>query len=107
MIAVIFEAIPIPEQKMRYFELAAELKSELVNIEGFISVERFQSITTEGKILSLSWWENEAAVMEWKRHFMHQSAQNEGKKSVFSHYRIRVSQTIRDYSFDKEDNYNV
>lgn len=55
MIAVIFEAIPITEQKTRYFELATKLKSELMNIEGFISVERFQSITTEGKILSLSW----------------------------------------------------
>ncbi|WP_273827649.1 antibiotic biosynthesis monooxygenase family protein [Providencia rettgeri] len=107
MIAVIFEAIPITEQKTRYFELATKLKSELMNIEGFISVERFQSITTEGKILSLSWWENEAAIMEWKRHFIHQNAQSEGKNSVFSHYRIRVAETIRDYSFDKENNHNV
>lgn len=107
MIAVIFEAIPVPEQKARYFELAAKLKSELMNIEGFISVERFQSITTEGKILSLSWWENEAAIMDWKRHFMHQSAQDEGKNAVFSHYRIRVAGVIKDYSFDKETSPNV
>lgn len=107
MIAVIFEAIPIPKQKERYFQLATELRSELMNIEGFISVERFQSITTEGKILSLSWWENEEAVMKWKRHFMHQNAQNEGKRSVFSNYRIRVAQTIKDYAFNKEDNHNL
>ncbi|AWS50859.1 MULTISPECIES: antibiotic biosynthesis monooxygenase family protein [Providencia] len=107
MIAVIFEAIPVPEQKNRYFELAGQLKSELMRIEGFISVERFQSITTEGKILSLSWWETEEAVKNWKKHFMHIEAQVEGQQTIFSHYRIRIANTLKDYSFNKEDNFNV
>lgn len=69
MIAVIFEAIPVPEQKNRYFELAGQLKSELMRIEGFISVERFQSITTEGKILSLSWWGNRRSRKKLEKTF--------------------------------------
>lgn len=107
MIAVIFEAIPIPAQKERYFELAAKLKSELMHIDGFIAVERFQSITTEGKILSLSWWETEEAVKQWKNHFMHIDAQVEGQQTIFSHYRIRVAHTLKDYSFNNEDNFDV
>lgn len=107
MIAVIFEAIPIPAQKDRYFELAANLKSELMDIDGFISVERFQSVTTEGKILSLSWWETEEAVKNWKNHFMHINAQVEGQQTIFSHYRIRVTHTLKDYSFNKEDTPDV
>ncbi|EOV8089676.1 antibiotic biosynthesis monooxygenase family protein [Providencia sp. PROV032] len=107
MIAVIFEAIPIPAQKDRYFELAAKLKSELMNIEGFIAVERFQSVTTEGKILSLSWWETEEAIKKWKNHFMHINAQVEGQQAIFSHYRIRIAHTLKDYSFNKEDSYDV
>ncbi|MEX0424965.1 antibiotic biosynthesis monooxygenase [Providencia rettgeri] len=107
MIAVIFEAIPIPAQKERYFELATKLKSELMHIDGFIAVERFQSITTEGKILSLSWWETEEAVKQWKNHFMHIDAQVEGQQTIFSHYRIRVAHTLKDYSFNNEDSFDV
>lgn len=103
MIAVLFEANPIPEQESRYFQLAAELKSELLNIKGFISIERFQSLATTGKILSLSWWENEEAIIEWKNNIQHQHAQFEGKSTIFSQYHIRVAQVIRDYSLNKRD----
>lgn len=98
MIAVLFEADAIPEQQARYFQLAAELKPLLEDIDGFISIERFQSLNRQGKILSLSWWENEASVLRWKKNLQHQAAQAEGRKTIFSFYRIRVVQLLRDYS---------
>lgn len=100
MIAVLFEAHPVPRQENHYFQLAAELKSELAKINGFISIERFQSLTNNGKILSLSWWENEEAILEWKNNQKHQHAQCEGRTSIFSQYHIRVAQVIRDYSLN-------
>lgn len=98
MIAVIFEAKAQPQAQERYLQLAAELKPLLSDIPGFISIERFQSINTPGKILSLSFWENEEAVQEWKRNVMHQAAQQEGKQSIFSFYRIRIAGVLRDYA---------
>lgn len=67
MIAVLFEADAFPKHQERYLQLAGELRPELVNVKGFISIERYQSLSSEGKILSLSWWENEEAVLEWKK----------------------------------------
>lgn len=67
MIAVLFEADAVPKHQARYLQLAGELRPELDNVKGFISIERFQSLSTQGKILSLSWWENEEAVLEWKK----------------------------------------
>lgn len=107
MIAVLFEADALPEAQERYLQLASELKPLLSDTPGFISIERFQSLTTPGKILSLSWWENEESVARWKRHVMHQAAQKEGKQSIFSFYRIRVASVFRDYSSDKEANQHV
>ncbi len=101
MIAVLFEADAIPEQQDRYFELAAELKTLLDDVAGFISIERFQSLSTPGKILSLSWWENEASVLAWKKNLKHQAAQSEGRNTIFSFYRIRVVEVLRDYSSEK------
>lgn len=98
MIAVLFEAGAAPEQQARYLELAAELKPLLSDIDGFISIERFQSLATPGKILSLSWWRDEAAVRAWKQNERHSAAQREGRESIFSFYRIRVAQVLRDYS---------
>lgn len=107
MIAVLFEADALPEAQDRYLQLASELKPLLSDTPGFISIERFQSLTTPGKILSLSWWENEESVARWKRNVMHQAAQKEGKQSIFSFYRIRVARVFRDYSSDKEANQHV
>ena len=102
MIAVLFEADALPHAQERYLQLAAELKPLLSDVPGFISIERFQSLTTPGTILSLSWWEDEEAVAGWKHNLRHLAAQQEGKTSIFSFYRIRVATVFRDYSSDKE-----
>jgi heme-degrading monooxygenase HmoA len=98
MIAVLFEAKADPEHQARYLQLAAELKPLLADIDGFIDIERFQSLTTDGKILSLSWWRDEEAVRSWKQNVFHQAAQAEGRESIFYFYRIRVAQLVREYS---------
>ncbi|EEI5348156.1 Antibiotic biosynthesis monooxygenase [Citrobacter koseri] len=83
MIAVIFEVQIQPDQQTRYLTLAEELRPLLSHVAGFISIERFQSLATEGKMLSLSWWENEYAVLQWKNHVLHAKAQQEGRESIF------------------------
>ncbi|MCL1124079.1 antibiotic biosynthesis monooxygenase family protein [Shewanella surugensis] len=98
MIAVIFEVIPKTSGKEEYFCIAAELKSHLMTIEGFISIERFQSLIEPTKFLSLSFWQDEASVKQWRQYFLHKEAQDRGKKELFQHYRIRVAQVSRDYS---------
>ncbi|MEA5105656.1 antibiotic biosynthesis monooxygenase [Pantoea sp. S18] len=107
MIAVLFEADALPEAQERYLQLASELKPLLSDTPGFISIERFQSMSSSGKILSLSWWEDEKSVAGWKQNIMHLAAQKEGKKSIFSFYRIRVANVFRDYSSDKETHQHV
>jgi len=102
MIAVIFEVIPAPGRKQEYLDLAAALRPELEKIDGFISVERFASLTNEGKILSLSVFRDEAAVRAWRNVERHRLAQARGRAGIFSDYRIRVAAVIRDYSmFDR------
>ncbi|WP_318591412.1 antibiotic biosynthesis monooxygenase family protein [Enterobacter kobei] len=98
MIAVLFEAKAEPHHQARYLQLAAELKPLLADIDGFIDIERFQSLTTDGKILSLSWWRDEEAIRSWKQIVFHQAAQAEGRGSIFAYYRIRVAQVVREYS---------
>lgn len=98
MIAVIFEANAEPAHQARYLQLAAELKPLLADIDGFIDIERFQSLTTDGKILSLSWWRDEEAILRWKQNLFHQAAQAEGRASIFACYRIRVAQVVREYA---------
>lgn len=107
MIAVLFEADIQTRARERYLQRATELKPLLSDIPGFISVERFQSLTTPGKMLSLSWWEDEDAVLRWKGNAQHQAAQDEGKQSIFSFYRIRVVSVLRDYASDKETRQDV
>lgn len=97
MIAVIFEVDPRPGAAPRYFELAAALKAELESIEGFISVERFESVAQPGRFLSLSFWRDEAAVRSWRCHAMHRQAQQEGRSDVLAGYRLRVATVVRDY----------
>ncbi|EST58880.1 antibiotic biosynthesis monooxygenase family protein [Proteus cibi] len=102
MIAVIFEVKIKPGKQDRYLSLATDLKPLLTDIEGFISIERFQSLSTKGKLLSLSWWESEKAVLQWKQHSLHKSAQQEGRKSIFDFYKISIVSLTREYSFDAE-----
>ena len=97
MIAVLFEVIPMPGQKDRYLDLAAALKSELACVDGFISVERFQSLTEPEKMLSLSFFRDEEAVRQWRNTAAHRATQKRGRSGVFSNYRLRVANVVRDY----------
>ncbi len=97
MIAVIFEVVPHEDKAQQYFDLAASLRRELEVVDGFISVERFYSLTTEGKYVSLSFWRDAAAVEAWFSNANHQSAQTEGRRAIFKDYRIRVAEVLRDY----------
>jgi heme-degrading monooxygenase HmoA len=102
MIAVIFEVIPKPGMAARYFEIAASLKPMLEATDGFISVERFESLTQAGKYLSLSFWRDEDAVRAWRTHALHRGGQQEGRSVVFADYRLRVAAVVRDYGmFDR------
>lgn len=98
MIAVIFEAVPAEGQLQAYLDIAAGLRPELEKIKGFISIERFESLYTPGKVLSLSFWEDEDAVTQWRNTELHRNAQMMGRKSVFEDYRIRVAEVARDYT---------
>ncbi|MDH3233469.1 MAG: antibiotic biosynthesis monooxygenase [Alphaproteobacteria bacterium] len=98
MIAVIFEVEPKDGKAQDYFDLAAGLKAELEAIDGFISVERFESLTTPGRYVSLSFWRDETAVKAWREHVDHQAAQTKGKASIFADFRIRVAEVTRDYA---------
>ena len=103
MMAVIFEVSPLDGRADRYFEIAAELKPQLEKIEGFISVERFESVTHPGHYLSLSFWRDEEAVRAWRRNAFHREGQREGRKAVFEDYRIRVAEVVRDYGMRERD----
>ena len=103
MIAVIFEGEPSAEGRQAYLDLAAELKPGLADVDGFISIERFESLSTPGKLLSLSFWRDEAAVAAWRGMRGHRRAQAQGRAGVFADYRIRVASVIRDYSLEDRD----
>lgn len=98
MFAVIFEVVPTVEGKNEYLEIAAELRTFLENLDGFISIERFQSLVDENKILSLSFWRDEEAITNWRNLMEHRNAQSSGKKRLFESYRIRVAEVVRDYT---------
>jgi heme-degrading monooxygenase HmoA len=97
MIAVIFEVWPKPGHKQRYLDLAAELRPLLDTIDGFISIERFESLYEPGKMLSLSFFRDEAAVNAWRNLEPHRHAQALGRSEIFSNYRLRIAGVIRDY----------
>jgi len=97
MIAIIFEVEPAEGQTEPYLDMAAEMRSLVEGVEGFISVERFQSLTHPGKLLSLSFWEDEAAVERWRKLEGHRRAQKAGRDRMFDDYRLRVVSVIRDY----------
>jgi heme-degrading monooxygenase HmoA len=97
MIAVIFEVIPAPGRKQEYLDIAAALRPELERQDGFISIERFASLTNEGKVLSLSYWRDEESVKRWRQFEGHRLAQARGRNGVFADYRLRVASVLRDY----------
>jgi heme-degrading monooxygenase HmoA len=97
MIAVIFEVWPADGHKQTYLDIAASLRPELEKIDGFLSIERFQSLSDETKLLSLSFWRDEAAVAAWRNVERHRVAQKRGREGVFRDYRLRIGQVVRDY----------
>jgi len=101
MIAVIFEVWLADGRKQTYLDIAAELRPELEKIDGFLSIERFQSLTDESKLLSLSFWRDEAAVKAWRTLEHHRQAQKAGRGGVFRDYRLRVAQVARDYGLNE------
>lgn len=98
MFAVIFEVYPTATGKQEYLSIAAQLRQFLADRPGFISIERFQSFSDPDKLLSLSFWESEAAIAEWRNVFEHRLAQRRGKPGLFVRYRIRVARVVRDYT---------
>ncbi len=103
MIAVIFEVIPHPARKQNYLDMAAEMRSLVDQIDGFISVERFQSLTNPDKILSLSFFRDEAAVDAWRKLTKHRTAQKAGRGEFFRDYHLRIAHVIRDYGMFERD----
>ncbi|MFJ5507887.1 antibiotic biosynthesis monooxygenase family protein [Pectobacterium jejuense] len=103
MIAVIFEVWPVQDKASSYFDIAASLRPELDLVDGFISIERFESLTTKGKYLSLSFWRDEDAVRTWRNKEEHRYAQSEGRHGVFANYRLRVGSIMRDYGLNERN----
>ena len=100
MIAIIFELTPAPGRKQEYLDLAAGLGELVKDFDGFISIERFESITNPGCFVSISWWRDEEAVRRWRNVQKHREAQGKGRAGIFTKYRLRVAQQIRDYTHD-------
>lgn len=97
MIAVIFEVWPAKGHTDAYLDLAAALRPQLEAVDGFLSVERFQSLTEPGKLLSISFWRDEDAVKTWRNTADHRATQAKGRGGVFADYRLRVAAVLRDY----------
>lgn len=97
MFAVIFEVWPAPGQRDTYLQMAAALREQLQQMDGFISIERFESLSESGKMLSLSFWRDEASLAAWRRIEAHRRAQSAGRDRVFGDYRLRIAEVARDY----------
>src|SRR3974390_2176875 len=102
MIAVIFEVWPAAGRKADYLDHAVQLRGELEHVDGFVSIERFQSLADPDKLLSVSFWRDEAAVTAWRRHAGHRAAQAAGRGGIFRDYRLRVASVIRDYGMTQK-----
>ncbi|MDP1736760.1 MAG: antibiotic biosynthesis monooxygenase [Caulobacter sp.] len=103
MIAVIFEVIPREGLRDDYLDTAARLRPLLDRIDGFLSIERFESLSQPGKILSLSFWRDEAAVAAWRTLGEHSDAQSDGRTRIFEDYRLRIAGVVRDYGMFERD----
>ncbi|MGQ0656230.1 MAG: antibiotic biosynthesis monooxygenase family protein [Betaproteobacteria bacterium] len=101
MIAVIFEFTPAPGRKQDYLDLAMGLSDEVKSFDGFISIERFESISAPGRFVSLSFWRDEEAVRRWRNVQRHREAQAKGRGGIFEKYRLRIAAVVRDYTMDE------
>lgn len=103
MIAVIFEVLPRAEGRQAYLETAAALRPLLEQVDGFISIERFQSMSQPDKLLSLSFFRDEAALAQWRQLEAHRAAQSLGRDALFEDYRLRIASVVRDYGMHQRD----
>ena len=103
MIAVLFEAWPAAGEQDHYLDLAAALRPELDRTDGFISIERYESLANPGKLLSLSYWRDEAAIAVWRNRPAHRATQDKGRNGVFRDYRLRIAEVVRDYGMIDRD----
>ncbi len=103
MIAVIFEVWPADGRADEYFGLASSLRADLERVDGFVSIERFESLVTKGKYLSLSFWRDEESVRKWRSLEGHRNAQVKGRAGVFANYRLRVAAVVRDYGMNERN----
>jgi len=101
LLAVIFEFEPVAERRQDYLDFAAALGPELEGIDGFISIERFESLTQPGRLLSVSFWRDEDAITNWRNLEKHRAAQRAGRKGILADYRLRVASVIRDYGMQE------
>jgi len=101
MIAVIFEFTPAEGRFPDYMALVDTLKADLAKAEGFISLERFESITNKGKFVSLQFWRDEESVRKWRNLQRHREAQKQGRGGIFKSYRLRIASVLRDYTMDE------
>jgi heme-degrading monooxygenase HmoA len=103
MVSVIFEVWPHPDHRQGYLDWAAELRNDLVKMDGFISIERFQSLTDPGKLLSLQFWRDESCLAAWRNLETHRAAQAAGRGTMFKDYRLRIAEVVRDYGLGERD----
>ena len=103
MIAVIFEVFPAAGKRQAYLDMAAALRPLLEKVDGFISIERFESLYTPGKLLSLQFWRDEEALATWRNMAEHRAAQGRGRAEMFDDYRLRVAGVVRDYGMFERD----
>ena len=100
MIVVIFESRPKAGKKQAYLDMAAALMPLVADVDGFISIERFQSVSDEGKMVALSFWRDEASVSAWRNVMEHRRVQQKSRQTVFEDYRLRIAQVVRDYTLN-------
>jgi heme-degrading monooxygenase HmoA len=103
VIAVIFEVTPVYGRRSTYLDIAAQLHARLDKIDGFLSIERFESLKMPGKILSLSFWRDEEAIARWRNGQEHRAAQQAGRNGIFADYRLRIAGVVRDYGMAERD----
>ncbi len=103
MLAVIFEFWTNPDKADIYWDHAKAMSELVKDADGFISIERFESVSEEGKFVSLSFWRDEAAVQAWRNRLQHRAAQSAGRAGAFKDYRLRVAEVSRDYSMERRD----
>ena len=103
MIVVIFESWPKPGNGETYLKMGQSMSSLVEGFDGFISIERFESVVEPGKFVALSYWRDEESVAAWRNVAEHRRIQDGSRRSVFNDYRLRVATVMRDYSMENRE----